>query len=133
MQDIGNKVVEFRKKKRISQAELGEMLGISSQQVSNIERGAGTKLSTLQKLESLIGGLESKTGESKKEKPSEASLLEELERLKKQNAQLIENNTLLIQLLRDAGVQLGKRTDLEVIKGELHPDFFIRAFQVKIG
>ena len=42
MQTIGNRLSEIRKGKKIKQTELAEMLNVSQQVISNIERGVTT-------------------------------------------------------------------------------------------
>lgn len=135
---IGLRIKSLRELKKLSVKTVSERMSITRQALYDYESGKRVppmkKLTAFAELfsvplnEIIEGG---KVEPDKNETKVQDSLLEELDRLKKQNAQLIENNTLLIQLLRDSGVQLGKQTDLKATKGELHPEFYFRAFQVK--
>lgn len=55
MQTIGKRLAEIRKSKKLKQMELAEMLNVSQQVVSNIERGVtAPDIEQLKKLQTYI-------------------------------------------------------------------------------
>ena len=56
--ELGRSAKEFRLRKRLEQAEVAELAGISRQTISSFEKGRGSSVETLLKVMKAVGALD---------------------------------------------------------------------------